>query len=65
MESQHSIRLTAAKLTALWTNYLADTMSICVFKYFHEKVDDTEIKPIQIHAMNMSKEHIGIIEKIR
>lgn len=64
MEKEHNIRLTSAELTSLWTSYIADSMSICIFKYFLEKVDDTEIKPIIQHAIKVSNEHIEIIGNI-
>ena len=64
MEKEHNIRLTSAELSSLWTTYLSDEMSICVFKYFLNKVNDTEIKPIIEHAMKLSKEHVEIIKNI-
>jgi len=64
MEKEHNIRLTSAELSSLWMTYLGDTMSICVFKYFLNKVDDTEIRPIIEHAMKISTEHVEIIKKI-
>ncbi|MCP8615867.1 DUF3231 family protein [Salirhabdus salicampi] len=64
METEHNIRLTSAELSSLWTTYLADTISICIFEYFLAKVDDTEIKPILEHALKLSKDHVDIIEKI-
>ncbi|MDQ0223785.1 hypothetical protein CHH83_09480 [Bacillus sp. 7586-K] len=64
METEHNIRLTSAELSSLWSNYLMDSMSICVFTYFLEKVNDSEIKPIIKQALKMSSEHIEIIKKI-
>lgn len=64
MTTEHNIRLTSAEVSSLWSTYLADSMSVCVFKYFLKKVDDEETRPIIEHAMRLSKEHLEIIEKI-
>ncbi|SET17050.1 Protein of unknown function [Oceanobacillus limi] len=64
METEHPIRLTSAELSSLWSNYMFDSMSICVFTYFLEKVKDEDIQPIIQQAMNISIEHIDTIEQI-
>jgi hypothetical protein len=63
MENNHShIKLTAAELGYLWTTYLADSMSICVLKYFLEHIEDKNIKILTTHALDLSQQHV---EKIR
>ncbi|MET3696736.1 uncharacterized protein DUF3231 [Bacillus oleivorans] len=64
MEKEHHIRLTSAELSSLWTTFLADSLSICMLKYFLEKVDDTEIKPIIEHALRLSNDHIEIMKEM-
>jgi len=65
MESSHSnIKLTSAELSSLWNTYIADTMSICVFKYFLTHIDDIDIKTILKHASDLSQQHIEIIQGI-
>ncbi|MFD2045406.1 DUF3231 family protein [Ornithinibacillus salinisoli] len=64
METEHNIPLTSAELATLWSTYLLDSMSICMFTHFIEKVNDKEIKPILEKADRLSHSHIKIIEKI-
>lgn len=50
--------LTAAEVSALWLQYLGDSMAICVYKYFLTIVKNTEIKPILEFALQLSESHI-------
>nr|WP_251009569.1 DUF3231 family protein [Bacillus sp. ISL-39] len=56
--------MTSAELAALHQNYLGDTMSVCVFGHFLEKVVDPEIKTVVEHAYDISAQHAEIIKKI-
>ncbi|MFS0864030.1 DUF3231 family protein [Fredinandcohnia sp. 179-A 10B2 NHS] len=64
MKTEHNIKLTSAELVSLWSTYIADSMSICMFTYFLNKVDDLEIKPILEHALSISKQHVASITEI-
>ncbi|HZG71454.1 MAG TPA: DUF3231 family protein [Chondromyces sp.] len=59
MEDKTKIRLTAAEMAGLWTQYINDTLSICVNRYFLNKVEDKEVRPAVEHALHSSKEHIS------
>jgi hypothetical protein len=50
--------LTAAEVSALWLQYLGDSMAICVYKYFLNIVENTEIKPILEFALQLAESHI-------
>ncbi|WP_066248491.1 DUF3231 family protein [Neobacillus drentensis] len=50
--------LTAAEVSALWLQYLGDSMAICIFKYFLHIVENEEIKPILKNALQLSESHI-------
>lgn len=50
--------LTAAEVSALWLQYLGDSMAICVYKYFLNIVEDKEIKPILENALQLAQGHI-------
>jgi hypothetical protein len=58
----NNIRLTAPELSALWTQYLFDTMSICLFKYALHHIEDQDIKDIYITALELSERHVQQIE---
>lgn len=65
MENNHDkILLTSAELSYLWTTYLSDSMSICVFKYFLQHIEDEDIKSLIVHAMELSEEHVNFIRDI-
>lgn len=65
MENNHDhVLLTSSELAYLWSTYQADSMAICVFKYFLEHIEDEEIKSIVTFAMQLSEEHVNFIRDI-
>lgn len=50
--------LTAAEISALWLQYLGDSMAICVYKYFLNIVENKEIKSILEFSLQLSESHI-------
>ncbi|KKK36378.1 hypothetical protein WQ57_19550 [Mesobacillus campisalis] len=62
--NQKRIKLTSAELSYLWNTYLADSMSVCVFKYFLQHIEDVEIKTLLSHALDLSQQHLEIIRGI-
>lgn len=50
--------LTAAEVSALWLQYLGDSMAICVYKYFLNIVENKDIKPLLALALQLSESHI-------
>lgn len=58
------IKLTSAELSYLWNTYIADSMSVCVFKYFLKHIEDDEIKKLVTHTLDLSHQHIEIIRGI-
>ncbi|MEH7225660.1 DUF3231 family protein [Bacillus sp. JJ1566] len=55
--------LTAAELSALWLQYLGDSMAICVYKYFLNIVENKEIKPILETPLQLAESHVIKITK--
>lgn len=64
VEDKIKIPLTAAELSALWTQYINDTLATCVNRYFLEKVEDEEVRPIIEWTLDTAKENISIMEDI-
>ncbi|WP_163580525.1 DUF3231 family protein [Gracilibacillus saliphilus] len=63
MENNHeNVKLTAAETSYLWNTYMGDSMAICVFKYFLEHIEDEDVKSILNHALDLSQEHVVMIE---
>ncbi|WP_226037573.1 DUF3231 family protein [Aquibacillus saliphilus] len=51
-------RLTAPELANLWTQYMNDTMSLCVIRFLLEKCEDEETRSILRVSIDLSKNHI-------
>lgn len=60
----NNIRLTAAEIGTLWTQYQNDSMAACVLSYFSAKAEDNEIKEIIDSALVMSQNCLGFISGI-
>jgi len=64
MNIEHDPRLTSAEIDYLWGVYLNDSLSVCVFKYFLQHIEDTNIKTVVEHALYLSEQRIEHISKI-
>ncbi|MEW9052088.1 MAG: DUF3231 family protein [Neobacillus sp.] len=60
----HHIRLTASEVGSIWANYIADSMFICIFKYYVAKVEDEEIKKVLEHALDLAQQHVQVVTNI-
>jgi hypothetical protein len=58
MQSENNIKLTSAEISQLWSAYMSDSLSNCVLKYFLEKADDPEIRPVVEYALELAQAHI-------
>ena len=58
--------LTAAEVSALWLQYMGDSMAICVYKYYLNIVENKEIKRILENALQLAESHVTkIIEFLK
>lgn len=64
MEDKTNIRLTAAEMSSLWTQYINDTLAVCVNSYFLKKVEDEEARPIVEWTLDTAKENISIMQEL-
>jgi hypothetical protein len=62
MEDKTGIRLTTAEMSALWAQYINDTISICVNSHFLAKVKDEEVRPVIEFALNTSIRNISYLK---
>lgn len=53
--------LTAAEVSALWLQYLGDTMSICVYKYFLKINENTKFKPVFELSLQLAEQQAAEI----
>ncbi|ETI69080.1 DUF3231 family protein [Neobacillus vireti] len=64
MKEKENIRLTAGEMSALWTQYINDTLATCVNSYFLEKVEDEEVRPVVEWVLDTAKENISIMQEL-
>ena len=62
--TDHNIRLTAAELGVLWTQYLNDSLATCVLKYFANICEDKQVLPSIKYALSVAQKNMEIIEDI-
>lgn len=61
-ETKKEAALTSAEISALWFQYLGDSMAICVYKYFLKIVENQDIKHILEFALQLAESHITKID---
>ncbi|WP_051353254.1 DUF3231 family protein [Thalassobacillus devorans] len=57
-----AVKLTASEIGMLWTQYVQNTMTIQMLRYFRETVEDEEIKSVVKYAEDFSS---GVIEDMK
>lgn len=55
--------LTAAEVSALWLQYMGDTMAICMYKYFLKINEDDKIQPVLEMALQLSESQVAEVAK--
>ncbi|MEH7417456.1 DUF3231 family protein [Neobacillus drentensis] len=63
MENQSEIRLTAAEMSVLWTQYINDTCGICFNSHFLEKATDPEVRSIIEYTLTVAKSNIEFLQE--
>jgi hypothetical protein len=57
-EISHNSELTSAELANLWTQYMNDSLSICILQHSIDKAKDEDIKDILEFALKIAESHI-------
>jgi hypothetical protein len=60
MQDKTKVSLISLEIYGLWNTYTNDTLVRCMLKYFLNRVDDEEIRPILQHAYDISNGHIQV-----
>lgn len=55
---EQKFELTSAEIANLWTQYMNDSLSICILTHSFEKAADEEIKDILVFALSLAESHI-------
>jgi hypothetical protein len=64
MTVSHNAKLTSSEQATLWNTYIADTLSLCVLKYFLATNHTPETEPILEYGISISEEHLQEISSI-
>ena len=51
-------------MAGLWTQYINDSLAVCVMSYFLEKVEDEEVRPIIEWTLDTAKENVSIMREL-
>lgn len=62
MDLEHNPRLTAVEITQVWNSYMTNSLSLCVYSYFLNTVEDKHIKEIVQFGLDMSKVNLEALE---
>ncbi|WP_042147401.1 DUF3231 family protein [Paucisalibacillus sp. EB02] len=55
MAKEHNPQLTAVEISHIWNAYMTNSLSVCVFKYFLNCVEDQSIKEVVQHGLDLSE----------
>lgn len=58
MQTNHNTRMTSAEISNLWGSYQNDTLAVCVLRYFLTHVQDSDIRSLVEHALEISQSHV-------
>lgn len=64
LHTQHNPELTSAEMASLWSQYMSDSLSVCVLGYFLNVSEDQHIKNIVKYALHLSQQHLQTITGI-
>lgn len=64
MQTEHNIKLTSSEVAQLWSGYMNSSLCNCLFTYFIEIVEDTQIKALVEKGMLLSREHLQKLNTI-
>jgi len=54
----HNVELTTSEIANLWTQYISDSLSICILTHSIDKAKDEEVKDILVFALKLAESHI-------
>ncbi len=61
MQDKTRINLISSQIASLWNAYMNDTIILCMLKYFINRLEEKEIRPILQHAIDISNGHIQVV----
>ncbi|KMJ57464.1 transcriptional regulator [Bacillus sp. LL01] len=61
--SDHKTKISASELANLWTQYVNDSLARCMFRYFLNYVQDTDIHQVIQYAFELTEGHLQKVEE--
>lgn len=55
---EHNVELTTSEIANLWSQYINDSLSICILTHAVERAKDEEIKDVLAFALGLAKSHV-------
>jgi Protein of unknown function (DUF3231) len=62
-EMDNKVQLNSAEIGNLWSQFVNDSMSLCVLKYYLKTVEDQDVKSILEYAKSLSETHLKKIKE--
>lgn len=59
----HSSRMSSSELASLWSQYMNDSLSRCMLRYFIKTVQDKDISGVLQYALELSESHLQKIKE--
>ncbi len=64
MPDLNNINLVSSEIAGLWDSYMGDSLAIRVLSYFLNNVEDSEVRALLQHTLDLSNQHISIVTGI-
>ena len=64
MSDIKKIPLVSSEISGLWNSYMANSSTICLLKFFVNRVEDSETSSILQHTLDLSNQHIQVLENL-
>lgn len=60
---EHNIQLTTPEIAALWTTYIQNSATICFYKHFLQRIEDSEIQRVVKESLYLEERYNEEIKK--
>lgn len=58
------VKLSTSEIASMWTNYMNDSMAVCVLKHYLQHVKDSLVENVVRYGLHLSEQHIKTITQI-
>jgi hypothetical protein len=61
--SEHKTKMSASELANLWTQYMNDSLALCLFRYFLNHVQDKDVIQVLQYSLELSERHLQRVQE--